>query len=107
VELRFHCNGTQFRGESGFSIYFDAALVANLENPPAQVLGWDILTLQPDPLLPSAGVYDALALVNGASLAAPFNVTRTWLGGSAAPGSLLFDIVRYDPAGNAILIESG
>jgi hypothetical protein len=103
----FTVEGHNFEENQGFSIYFDAALFANLEDPPAQVPGWDILSLQPDPLLPSAGVYDALALMNGASLAAPFNVTLTWLGGSAAPGSLLFDIVRYNPTGNAILIESG
>jgi hypothetical protein len=80
----------------GFSIFFDWTMYAELESPPpAAGSDWDIITLQPDVNLPDDGLYDALALVSGASLSQPFTVTFVWLR-QGSPGSQPFAI--YDPS---------
>ncbi len=89
-----------FNIDSGFSIYFDSQLYSNLQDPaPSVNTNWDILTFQPDNSLPTAGVYDALSLTNGASLADPFVVSFNWLG-NGTPGAQAFDI--YDNTFNAV-----
>jgi hypothetical protein len=68
--------------------------------------GWDPLAIQPDPLLPDDGYYDALALIEGLAPGATlggFSATFTWLG-TGTPGSQPFDIV--DPITIATL-DSG
>lgn len=84
----------------GFTIYFDYQLYSNLEDPPPAVNSdWDLIVWQPDPFLPDDGAYDAMALVNNASLADPFTVRFVWLG-SGTPGDQYFEV--YDLSFNTV-----
>ena len=65
-------------------------------------MDWDVLILQPDGTLPDNGIYDALSLSNGASLADPFMLSFIWTG-SGTPGAQAFNI--YDDTFN--VVESG
>lgn len=98
-----------FAANQGFSIYFDPALYAGLQSPPPQVSpDWDIISLQPDPGLPSDGIFDALALVNNASLAQSFALTFTWLGAlGSTPGMQAFTINQFDQDGNVSFLQTG
>ena len=98
-----------FGVDQGFSVYFDVALYANLQNPPPAISAdWDAITLAPDLVLPSDGLYDVLALAAGASLAQPFSLTFEWLGGpGSAPGSQAFTVNEYDEFGDISFLESG
>lgn len=92
-----------FYMDYGFTIWFDYALYSDLEDPPPFVnIEWDPIVWQPDINIPDDGAYDALALVDGASLADPFIVSFVWLG-TGIPGSQPFDV--YDPSFTTI--ESG
>jgi hypothetical protein len=88
-----------------FTVFFDVSLYRNLTasaTPP----GWDPLVIQPDPLLPDDGFYDALALLSGiapSELLGGFSVTFEYLG-IGTPGPQLFHIV--DPFSFAVL-DSG
>jgi len=83
----------------GFSIFFALGLYEDLEDPPPVVnADWDVLSIQPDPNLPDDGFYDALALVDNASLADTFLVSFTWLGGGT-PGSQPFTVNEFDEQG--------
>ena len=97
-----------FSANQGFTILFDINLYRDLEDPPPFVNSdWDALVFQPDPNLPADGAYDALALVNGASLQNPFSVNFIFLG-SGQPGSQPFDINQFDSQGNLVaVLESG
>jgi len=87
----------------GFTIYFDYTLYTKLEDPPPFVNDdWDPIVLQPDLDFPDDGTYDALALVNNASLADSFTVNFVWLG-SGTPGSQYSEV--YDP--DFATVESG
>jgi len=87
---------------SGYPV-FDYSLFGDLEAFPAPLnTDWDMLTLNPDLLLPDNGVYDAMALMDAASLLDPFTVSFVWLG-SGRPGCQAFDI--YDSSFQTI--ESG
>jgi hypothetical protein len=98
-----------FDADQGFFISFDPALYANLEDPPPFVhADWDPIVLQPDAVLGSDGVYDALALVDNASLAQPFVVTFTWVGGPATqPGSQPFTLYELDAQANLVELGNG
>jgi len=92
-----------FNQDYGFTIFFGYSLYSDLQNPPPAVNSyWDPLVFQPDADLTSDGVYDALALVDGASLADPFIVSFVWLG-PGTPGSQYFEL--YDP--EFLTIERG
>lgn len=94
----------------GFSVFFDPGLYRDLEDPPPAVhADWDVITLQPDPGLPADGLYDALALVDNASLAAPFPVRFVWLGGpGTTPGTQPFAINAFDAQGAFLgVVETG
>jgi len=92
-----------FNADYGFTIYFDYNLYGDLEDSPTSPNSdWDVLTWDPDTVLPDDGVYDALASVNGASLADLFKVDFIWLG-QGNPGSQPFEV--YDNTWN--VIESG
>jgi hypothetical protein len=80
-QYSYAVSGFTFPMNYDFSILFSPNLYRDLENPPPPVTAWDVLTLQPDPALPADGLYDALALVDNASLANPFTVRFLWLGG--------------------------
>jgi PEP-CTERM motif-containing protein len=92
-----------------FSILFSPDLYRALENPPPPVTDWDILTLQPDSALPVDGLYDALALVDNASLTHPFTVSFEWLGGTGTtPGAQPFAITEFEAQGNFLRpVETG
>jgi len=78
----------------GWSVRFDRALYADLQDPPpAPGGGWDVLVLQPDPALPDDGRYDALALVASAPVDRIFSVEFRWLG-AGVPGAQPFEV--YD-----------
>lgn len=96
-EYRYAASGFDFDEGFGFSIFFNFLHYAQLESSPAAVHpDWDIITLQPDPNLPDDGVYDALALVDNASVSHEFHVRFEWLGGGfASPPSQAF--VIYEP----------
>ncbi|TRO82576.1 PEP-CTERM sorting domain-containing protein [Desulfuromonas acetexigens] len=88
---------------SGFTVYFGVGDSANISASNPQDLGdWDVLTWEPDPGIPDDGAYDAMALVDNASLNSVFNVGFDWMG-SSAPGSQYFEI--YDE--NFQILESG
>jgi len=98
----YSVSGT-FNQDYGFTVLFNYSLYSNLEDPPPVVNSdWNPIVLQPDPSLPADGTYDALAIVNNASLADPFTVSFVWLGGGT-PGSQPFQV--YDP--NFETIEEG
>jgi hypothetical protein len=63
---------------------------------------WDVMSFQPNPHLPSDGWYDALALVDHASLEDPFSIDFVWLG-DGTPDAQVFDI--FDP--NWTVSDSG
>jgi len=102
-QYTYSVSGYVFNQNYGFTVLFDYSLYSNLEDPPPFVNNdWDPIVLQPDPSLPADGTYDALALVNSASLADPFTVSFVWLG-IGTPGSQPFQV--FDP--NFETIESG
>lgn len=89
-------------GLEEFTIYFDAFDTANLAiiGSPA---GWDSISIQPDPLLPDDGFFDALFLSSPLALGDSingFSVIFDWIGGGAGPGSQLFEI--YDASFNVV-----
>ena len=107
-QYRYAVSGYTFDVDHGFSVYFDPALYANLDDPPAVNADWDSIAVQPDPALPSEGFFDALALTSGASLADPFVVAFTWLGsGGTAPGSQPFTVNQFDAFGELSILETG
>jgi hypothetical protein len=69
----------------------DGFLAGDIKNTPPPNADWDTLALQPDPGLPADGLYDALALVNNASLADAFVVDFIWRG-TGTPGTQRFEI---------------
>jgi hypothetical protein len=107
-EYRYIVSGVDFAIDRGFSIFFDADLYAAMQNPaPDPGPDWDVLTIQPDVALASPGLYDTLALAANPSIAAPFSIAFTWLGGPATPGSQFFTINQYDAAGTLTVLHSG
>jgi len=102
-QYSYSVSGYTFSQNYGFTVLFDYSLYSNLEDPPPFVNNdWDPIVLQPDLILQEEGAYDALALVDNASLADPFTVSFMWLG-SGTPGSQPFQV--YDP--NFETIEEG
>ena len=102
-QYSYSLSGYSFNQNYGFTILFDYLLYSNLEDPPPFVNSeWDLLVFQPDLSLTAGGVYDALALVDSASLADAFTVSFVWLG-SGTPGFQPFQV--YNP--DFETIESG
>jgi hypothetical protein len=88
-----------------FIIWFDLGLYNNISIVSAPI-GWDALTIQPDPMLPDDGSYDMLALnlgISSGDFLDGFNITFDWLGGNASM-SQYFEII--DPNTWSI-IDSG
>jgi len=99
-QYHYSVNDHTFAANTGFTLYFDPVLYANLQDPPPAVnADWDILVTQPKPLLSFEGIYDALALNNNPSLDNVFQLSFVWLG-TQAPGSQAFEI--YDAGFNII-----
>ncbi len=100
-EYAYRVLGFDFSRDQGFSIFFDTALYGNLGQPIPVGPDWDVLALQPDLLLGADGVYDALALVDHATVDVSFRIAFTWLGGpTESPGSQPFEIYELDADGN-------
>ena len=103
-QYSYYVSDHDFLTGQGFSIWFGLGLYDNLV-PVSASPDWNTLAAQPDPLVPDAGFYDALAQVDHASLTDLFNVQFTWLG-AGAPGSQAFDL--YDLVGGSFtVLESG
>ena len=102
---RYYLSGVALGADEGFAVFFDGALYSALSagNTPS---GWDVLVFQPDPTLPSAGIYDALNLTGGLPLSF-FEVSFIWHGGASGPGSQLFEFYSLDPAGAYTVLSSG
>ena len=83
-----------FATGQGFKVFFDQTRYLQLQHFVVNA-DWDVLTIQPDLILSSPGLYDALTLVNTPSLADPFNVNFVWLG-AGIPGSQPFVIYSND-----------
>lgn len=93
-----------FSSKTGFTIYFDYTLYGAIDVLPSSPnADWDVLTWNPDPVIPDDGAYDAYALINNASVSDPFTVSFAWLGADS-PGAQFFEVydgVTFDT------IESG
>jgi len=99
-QYTYTVNDYVFNTDNIFSIYFDHQLYSDLQNPvPSVNADWNLETFQPINSLSVAGVYDALSLANGASLADPFTVSFNWLG-NGTPGAQAFDL--YDNNFNTV-----
>ena len=80
-----------FQASEGFTIYFNSVDYANISTPLLPIpAGWDVLSIQPDPLLSAPGFVDGLALVNTPTLAQPFSVDFVWRG-AGEPGPQPFE----------------
>jgi hypothetical protein len=102
---RYLLTGDPLPADHGFAIYFDTVLFADLSAPSAPA-GWDVLLQQPDPGLPSDGIFDALDLIGGAPFGT-FEVSFTWLGGGGIPGSQFYEFYALDSEGLYIPLSSG
>lgn len=94
-----HLGGTQWRYDytvsndslatpiEEFSVFFETGLYANLHDA-STAPGWDRLLIQPDPAIPAAGYFDALALASGIAPGATqggFAVVFDYLGAGLPP----------------------
>lgn len=96
-----------FNINQGFTIYFDENFYKNLDISFHTVNSdWDVLLFQPDLNIPAAGAYDAIALVDNASLGDFFSIDFVFTG-SGSPTSQPFDIYQTDSQGLFLgLLES-
>jgi hypothetical protein len=81
-----------------FTVFFDAPGVTGI-TAVATPAGWSSLVVQPDPLLPDAGFFDALNLsgaVPAGSVISGFSVSFSYLAG-LMPGAQRFDLVISEP----------
>jgi hypothetical protein len=104
-QYTYYVSGDAFDVNDGFTIYFDPALYADLQETPPGVSGWDILVMQPDNIVnyPVTGYYDALAQVDNSSLLYSFSISFVWIGTTGAPSAQHFENYHYDDAGLTIL----
>ena len=103
-QYTYYVSDRDFLTGQGFSIWFGLGLYDNLA-PVSVSPNWNAFAAQPDPLLPDAGFYDALAQVDHASLASPFSVQFFWLG-NGTPGSQVFDLYNLS-SGSFVVTDSG
>ncbi|RNC70140.1 MAG: PEP-CTERM sorting domain-containing protein [Desulfuromonadales bacterium] len=94
-EYRYHVSGQSFPTNYGFDIFFllsNQFTFGDMEvTPLAPNADWDVISIQADPNLPHDGRYDALALVDNASLVDPFSLSFIWRD-SGTPASQPFEI---------------
>lgn len=76
------------------TIYFDESAYSSLSvlSAPAE---WDAIVIQPEPLIPASGFYDALKLTGNASAIVydGFSISYTFLG-LGSPGPQQYDLLR-------------
>ncbi len=102
-EYSYSVSDNIFNMDDGFTVYFDVGLYDLLDPAPtAPNVDWDVLSWDPDPILPDDGAYDALSLVDNASTSDLFTISFVWQG-AGTPGSQFFEV--YDPSFN--ITESG
>ena len=90
-------SGQVFNEYQGFTVFFSPTNYGVLSSPgaPNSSPDRDVLTIDPDPGIPDDGWFDALALVNNASLSGTFSVQFVWLGGaSTAPGAQSYETYK-------------
>jgi hypothetical protein len=88
---------------SGFDVYFDPTLYANLDTAPVAPNGdWFVFTVQPDATLAADGAYTAQAVADSASITSAFSISFTWQG-AGTPGPQPFDV--FDP--NFLIVQQG
>jgi hypothetical protein len=78
-----------------FTIFFEEGLYDNL-TVTTSPLNWDPFVINPDPLIPDDGFYDALAIFSGISPGdqlGNFSVNFDWLG-TGSPGAQYFEIIN-------------
>jgi hypothetical protein len=90
-----------FAANEAFTVFFGLGSYSNLQAAPPSPSGWSTFSLQPDAILFTNGLYTALALTPGASLAGPFTITFDYLG-LGTPGSQAFSVDQFDSNGNLI-----
>ena len=101
----FTLSGGVFQANEGFTIYFEPLDYSNISTPLLpQPVGWDVLSVQPDPLLSAPGFLDGLALINNPALNQPFSVNFVWRG-AGNPGTQNFE--TYKLAGGFAVTGSG
>lgn len=82
--------------DSGFSVVFPVGEALALTPLATSAdTAWDVIAIQPEPLLASDGLYDARASVDAATLAFPFSVQFHWIG-TGRPGSQEFRVYDSD-----------
>jgi len=90
-------SGQIFNEYQGFTVFFSPNNYGALSSPsaPNSSSDWDVLRINPDPGIPDDGLFDALALVNNASLSGTFSVQFVWLGGaSTVPGAQSYETYK-------------
>ena len=93
-QVDYSVSNYDFDTNSGFQIFFEYGLYEKI-TPFSASSDWDPIAWDPELVFgfPDDGVYDALALVDDASLADVFSVQFIWLGQNN-PGSQSFEV--YD-----------
>ncbi len=95
-ELSYWVSDFTFAVDYGFTLFFDYGLYENI-TPVSASADWDVLVWEPDVWL-GPGAYDALALVDDASLSEPFVVSFNWLGsGTPRDYTQSFEIYYLGP----------
>lgn len=89
-------SGNTFNAFEGFSVFFDPALYEALTDEATTNSPWLLSVLQPDIVLPDVGIFDAIALADGASIANTFSIRFTYLG-IGVPGSQAFELTLWEP----------
>lgn len=106
-QIEYTVSDYTFNADQGFTIWFDLGLYEELTIISAgSGSDWDVLVWNPDSSIPDDGAYDALALVDNASLDATFIVSFVWLG-SEVPNTQSFDVYELSYDGYYTTIESG
>lgn len=94
-QFDYYVSDFDFDMDYGFQIFYEYGFYENI-TPISASSDWDPITWDPDLIfgVPDDGVYDALALVDDASLSEPFSVQFNWLG-LGNPNGQYFEV--YDP----------
>lgn len=93
-QYQYHVRDGSFLTGFGFEVLFplaDGFTTGDLKNTPAPNADWDTIAQQPDPSGGVNGRYNALALVDNASLADVFLVDFVWRG-TGVPESQIFEL---------------
>jgi PEP-CTERM motif-containing protein len=93
---RYSLSGSPLQADEGFTVYFDRALYSAL-TATSTPSGWDLLLLQPDDLIPSDGMYDALN--EGGTSSSLFEVSFVWKGEGTQPGIQPYDVYVFGENG--------